>query len=688
MGVRGLYSYVIKTSEGSFEPFTLKNTKIIIDGRSLSYRLFDLSQQNRTTKYIIGSDYEAFSRFVTDFFKKLMFHKVNFLLVMNGCFRPGNREKIEQKHTKCLSSNVDPFLYDRKEGIHYAAFKDDVFMSVIKKLRIKFVKCTFDSDEVIAVTSKILGYPVLTANSDYFFYGNDCILFNTIELNKNTLQLTNKMACKIYRSDKFIKSFPGLDISCLSLLSVLMDQNYFNDELLKEILKFQSSANVMIENYNKIRAALYWLSNHTLESASSKICSLLTPVEKSPKPIKKFIEAHINRFTTFSKLTLEFLVTEPLLEITEEKISSVKDKFFKFTMDDKKKSPSEKLHDNLVERDDDIIKKKVLSLTPDWLLRCHMKGHIHSFIFSMIGLRTFIPWDHLEDLNYPCAYEMSISLIELIDRLLLSCMKNYSLQPLNLMARTNRDIYYKTIKIDSYPKSLGALRKSDVKNRLKIINNVLRIADSENFQDLPENWRLYVATAVFWFKQDVAPKKNKNHMKALLLAMFFVVVKNIIHLKKSKCFNEQYNETIKKIMSTSISHHNQKDEITTIQAIENICNNDALIAANYMMPLVENQTKILNQPPSFHLSTETIHIYSQFEICLKFSKTLNSLLNMPYYQIKVEQMLMRPLIYNLYLDISQHSNVDKYIADKFNHAPTVLKCFKLLSKKVDSLLNE
>ncbi|XP_034933926.1 protein asteroid homolog 1-like isoform X2 [Chelonus insularis] len=292
MGVPGLYSFLIEKNKNLSKYSKLDHSKIIIDGTSISYHL--LHHSIKDARIDPENQYQIYFDYVMNFFQKFIDHKVDIFVFVNGAWKEQNLDsqiKVITETIKNSPIDVRPIDY-----LYYKTFKHDIFVEVLKGLNIKFTVCPFHAADVIATTAKILNYPVLTANADLFLFGTDCIFFRNL-LFKNNGQPNMSFLCKISRPHEFIKMYSGLDIFCLPLLSVLLNDDYFPDDNLHEIFLPYSLPN--FDKFNslphyKIEEAFKWLSNHTLDSAVEII------LDKIKTKSLTHIESIINSYTGMS----------------------------------------------------------------------------------------------------------------------------------------------------------------------------------------------------------------------------------------------------------------------------------------------------------------------------------------------------------------------------------------------------
>lgn len=165
MGVHGLTSYV----EGNRQFFTdlkLRNTRLVIDGCSLYFRLYFTTGLDQTR----GGDYDEFAKVVQRFFTALASCNVSPFVVLDGgmdetdkkfkTVRERAQSKIHEAHSLSRGSH----------GSILPLLTREVFRQVTCELGVPLVQCISEADFEIASLAHQWRCPVLTSDSDFYIF--------------------------------------------------------------------------------------------------------------------------------------------------------------------------------------------------------------------------------------------------------------------------------------------------------------------------------------------------------------------------------------------------------------------------------------------------------------------------------------------------------------------------------------
>lgn len=165
MGVHGLTSYI----EGNRENLTnikLRNTRLVIDGCSLYFRLYFTSGLDQ----IRGGDYDMFAKVVQGFFSALSSCSVSPFVVLDGGMDETDKKlrticeraqsKVQEAHSLSQGSN----------GSVLPLLTRDVFRQVLAELGVPLVQCVSEADFEIASLANHWQCPVLSNDSDFYIF--------------------------------------------------------------------------------------------------------------------------------------------------------------------------------------------------------------------------------------------------------------------------------------------------------------------------------------------------------------------------------------------------------------------------------------------------------------------------------------------------------------------------------------
>nr|XP_053630794.1 protein asteroid-like isoform X1 [Cherax quadricarinatus] len=231
MGVRGLSTYIRENLRDTLEKRKLHNCNIIIDGNNLARILY---YECTGINAAFGGDYDKYASFVEKHFESFQSCKVNPIVIMDGG-KPLNKKKLKTTRERIqdqinMCSRVDP-----KNQYKFKIFPcmgRQVFVTTLQKMGITVLQTDFEADEEIARLSKILGYTVLSNDSDFFMYGVPTVLLDSIIRCKIHIGKAKPprepfqyIACYHFNVDKFCK-VTGMDRAHLPLLATLLGNDY------------------------------------------------------------------------------------------------------------------------------------------------------------------------------------------------------------------------------------------------------------------------------------------------------------------------------------------------------------------------------------------------------------------------------------------------------------------------------
>ncbi|KAJ8929302.1 hypothetical protein NQ314_018009 [Rhamnusium bicolor] len=161
----------------------------------------------------------------------------------------------------------------------FPLFLRETFQDIVLKLNIKCVKCDFEGDTETANIARTLNCPVISNDSDFFIFDVLYIPFSTfgmhVQKKKGSYlkETYSYVSCKVYRVEKFLNSFGGMDKSNLPILAVLLGNDYVKRGLFSlffKHLKMQKCHGSQNEQQKRIKSLIIWLQNETVESAIKK----------------------------------------------------------------------------------------------------------------------------------------------------------------------------------------------------------------------------------------------------------------------------------------------------------------------------------------------------------------------------------------------------------------------------------
>ncbi|KAK0075872.1 hypothetical protein PV326_011221, partial [Microctonus aethiopoides] len=219
MGISGLTKY-IKERGSYLEPFEIDNTSLVIDGYNLTANLYATC---KSCNHLFGGDYDQFFHVVFQFFNDLLQCKVTPLVILDGGW--------ERKKTKTIIKRFSQQI-ESARGISHSTstlnppLLGTIFIDVLDKLEIRYAMCIFEADDAISSIAKNLNVPILSSDADFFLCGANFIPYYGYESGLSRYARGYVKKCLIYRVEKLLERFQGLDITVLPLASILMGNDY------------------------------------------------------------------------------------------------------------------------------------------------------------------------------------------------------------------------------------------------------------------------------------------------------------------------------------------------------------------------------------------------------------------------------------------------------------------------------
>lgn len=718
MGIRGLTTYINAKSK-FFDDYELHGGYLVIDALSLICQLYLCSNCNCA----FGGDHDTFARTVSDFFDDLAKCQVTPLLIFDGGREDKKKKTADQRRREKIKSakRYNPSSSDKFIPITITLS----FMDVLHKKSIRMCQAVFEADACIAGVAKVLNCPVLSNDSDFYIFGVSYIPISGLDRfaikNKNNVYVKR---CCIYRVENLLQCFPGLDRTVFMLVAILLGNDYIQGSVLKAFFRALKITQQHHKTYNeqqrKIHTTLHWLQNYNLNDAVAAILSKLR--KKRRRRALYMIELVVNGYID---TPCELLVPLGFQDLYEEHMSKRQfQKPFKFQGNidslessrlwrdepvSKQEIPSDYDGDsssdeeNEEEEDCENVENypmtKINETWPLWFAEKYSQGEFPTFFVDIMNLRKFYANIQIEDFNYPSANLMALKIIRVIDGLLVAghpheipCLLYLTRDGENSDRFQLENILQGTQSV-KFP-TLAELGDTPIDIKKQIIDDTLGVSGKESlFQDLPPEWRLYLATIFYWLKSSDQPLRNSCHMYAILLAMLIGVIdKKIGYHRSLTRFNKAHEKKITEILSKkkisksddSVNPLNQSNSI--MEAIDSVTQDDCLVAAPFFISLRLPEQKLINAPHKF--SSTIVHVFAQFQDSLESAIHLNSLLGYPYDRTAISEFYNGTMLYNLYRNFEKRSDVEAYISVTFQNSPSLLKLVELLIGKMKKILED
>ncbi|XP_024947585.1 protein asteroid isoform X2 [Cephus cinctus] len=631
MGVGGLTTFIARHADQYLENFELHDTYLVIDGNSIACQLYNWYSKCNCA---FGGDYDVYARCVENLFDELLMCNVTPLVLLDGGYE-------DKKIKTCLKRIRDKIIAAsaytpsrQRSRKFFPLFLSEVFNDIMQEKGIQYAQCLFEADDNIAAVARVLGCPVLSFDSDFYVYDVLYIPFDTLHHNvvKSSTNNGYVKRCKLYKAERLLATFNGLDRTMLPLAATLLG---FTNEFVTEM------------------------------------------VAKNLKKPFKYQE------------DIDNLMTDIAEEVSSLTVSSA-------SSEDSESNDEDEDIEDVEDRQEEIeynVKRSLLNIAPEWFVDEFSKVQFSSYFVDILYRQLYLCPPQIEDYAYPSSHEISLKIIRIIYTLLTSNACNKSLE--YIVRGTTKKICYcklepvKQLWSCDVP-TLHDLHKLPLNIRKGILGEALEISQEWPVNDLPMEWRLYILTLIYWAQQQNAPPKTRCHVYTLLFAMLFNIIdQKLGYYRSLKKFDKKFRKRIDSIIaekkSVTCQTNNNPESTSLLEAYNNVTNEDCLLAASFFISNFKVDHKVLSMPKIFNITL--VHVFAQFQSCLRHSMHLNALLDYPYARTKVAQVYNGTLLYNLYNNFVRRKDVPAYINLILQNSPSLRLVFNALLTTVSPIFD-
>lgn len=303
MGIRGLTTYIAQYSDIFFQDYDLHGSFLVIDGNSICFKLY---QQIAKNDLCFGGNYDKFAYCVSNFFDKLAKCEVISLIIFDGGSENKKLSTLLKRTSDRIRSASQALPYQENPTEVYPLFIKEVFKNVVTQKGIRCTQSLFEADDEIASVARILKYPVLTNDSDFYVFDVTYIPFDRLDIDliENPCGSGYIQKCKVYKLDHLSRRFPGMDKTAVPLVAILLGNDYVDRSVFKDFFRTLRLPRELKRRYKKnhqiIEAIFRWLQNHDLDSGIAKILSTLrlNPIQRAK--VLEVMEMIINGYLGLS----------------------------------------------------------------------------------------------------------------------------------------------------------------------------------------------------------------------------------------------------------------------------------------------------------------------------------------------------------------------------------------------------
>lgn len=573
MGIPGLTSFINRNSTAFFENHQLKDTLVIIDGYALTNFLYRQYEKNTSA---FGGDYDIMAQVYVDFIKLFLGCNVIPVVIFDGAYE---QRKIETVMSR-MSQRIEKYAQPLKTCDCMPYFGSDIFFDILNDMDIPHINCDFEADAEIVALAKLLNCPVISRDSDFYVNTVPYIPLDMITLDlKSTEKVIN---CRLYKVEKLLKEFGGLNVKYLPLVAALLGNDYIRPDTFCTLLRLNPGT------FNcglKLNRIIGWLKKQ--KNLNSAIDNMTYDLSRSRDYITKQIKIIVQDYECINSKYLPFILQYKMMSGYQHCLKT-------------------------------YLKKNERTILPHWLEQNYRRGTVNSEVMTIITLKKIFFKVQLENYEKPPYYEVSFKILERIFGILFG--KNDSISTFGRKNGLNIGQYKIKPYITSPYIPLADLNKTDLEYRKNIILNLIGL---KKFNGIPKEWELFVLILFYWI---IHTNNHKSkHMHALVVS---AITLNII----KKIETNSQSKTLENNIGISIIEEN----------IAKVKQEDCRNAMKIMSTLFE-----VDQYNDKHLYYKVIHPFAQFQSCVYFFMILNSLLDFPYDQCRIENFYKGSFLYNL-----------------------------------------
>lgn len=688
MGIRGLTTFIQSRSHLYMDPFELHNTALVIDGYAIACQLYRWHCPG--VHDCFGGDYDKYGKAVSDFFQLLFDCNITPYVVFDGGYE--NRKVatvISRMKNKISTASVLDSVSEGSFSV-FPLFLRDCFEEVLNKLGVKKVRCDYEGDSETANIAKVLNCPLLSYDSDFFIFDILYIPFRTFELRSRSKKVDGTsykyISCKVYRIDKFLNSYGGLDKSNLPILAVLLGNDYVRRSafaLFFQNLKIQKCQKNQNEQQRRIKSLIVWLQNETIESAIRKVLGRYKKYNRQ-KVFEKIQNAIRGYYYCNSKY-LEYLGIQSKsvdvcgkIDLTKILVNSVENVEAEVENDEVHSSEFESSDES-----DSEVNSLITSEHLSQLLNENQKNSNSFFekfrkcqypacFMDIFSQNKYYCIPQVENVTLKHSHLVSYEMLSAIQKILTNssdCLTCFTRVQNTQVGKEFIPICQKEV-----PKFCDIDHLSS-KEREKVLLSILDIEDGFTkgiLCNFPESWSLFLLSIKYLINK---AELSLPLLWALVLGKIILeyVDKKIGFYRNKKVFDKHFSTKLT-ANKGNISQNMTEENISKI--LVDISYSDSLIALSKLLIYFSMEEKMKTHRKSF--DRNLVHYISQFQSCLLHIKYLNCLLNYPYSDLNIAQALNCTFVYNFACNLRKRTNCDNYLHLLLGDSPTVLYAFNMV----------
>lgn len=673
MGIRGLTTFVQHRSEEFFDDYELHDCNLVIDGNSIACQLY---KWHTRTNDCFGGDYDKYAAVIKQLFMLLKECNVTPYVIFDGGYEQKKLSTILDRMKNKIQAAKDLNPVTEGSVSVFPLFLREAFISVVKELNIACVMCDFEGDSESACLARSLNCPVISFDSDYYIFDVQYIPFSNFEMNLRVSKNGYKyICCKIYRIEKFLDYFGGLDKKNLPLLAVLLGNDYVKKSFFKEFyqhLKVQKTNRLQNEQQRNIKSVIVWLQNETPESALTKVLSRYK-LDKRKKIADK-IESSLKGYNTLNTIYTKYLNLNFANKVKSEDdslnidLNAIED--CSGDLEDLETSEEENV--DFGKYDDELRHK----LPKEFLEKFRNCQFPPSFMDIVVQHKYYcIP--QIEDYSLTPSHLISFKIVAAIHKILCGD----TAEKFKCIARCESTVkFYEAPVIELKLPNYSEVQTMDQSSRQKLLLNILGIEDcfiEDCLKHFPESWHVMLISLKY---KSIQSKFDNYYVYAIILCALLLnyVDTQIGKFRSSKAFDSKFHQIIQ-----NLKHNNSNTTPATSinQSLTNINREDAIFCMNDVIHLFQMSLQLKSSIRYFR--SHIVHELAEFQSCLIHIYYLNNLLNHPFEKFLVYKFYDGTFLYNAVANFKRRTKLDDYIQILLKSAPSLLNSYVLMMENLN-----
>ncbi|XP_053406347.1 protein asteroid homolog 1-like [Mercenaria mercenaria] len=646
MGVRFLTSYIIENDDKFLCDYDLQDTKLIIDGSSLIFFLYE----HYKIPHQFGGDYDIFARRCKEFFNILTQCNVTPVVVFDGADDPNNMKLTTLEGRMYRQINK---LSSEKEEFFLPHLSFVTFRQVLVELDIAHVASLYEADKEIAVLANKLGCPVLSNDSDFYVFRLSrgyiplaCIGELVPKQNATSGIPTFYLKVKLYRSEDFLsKEFDMKDDEyMLPVFATLMGNDYFDSRGIT--LSLQRNPKYMLRpDPKEPQNIIQWICKTDFISGKTAFWEIWRELPENMKFSKLFEESVIyyQDIKDFAIVKMDMFLYGNRNEDYLRRSAVNEDNDYTETS----MTLYQRKSGNLSEVED-----RDGNLLPSWFVESSAKCDIKCSFFLNIAINhRLIFKPQKEMVKSSSSHSCSRRIRRYIYSIVLGSKDTY-VEENDRMEEHPRKYFvepFDKLPIRANLASIPELSHTDRVNLLYAALGVRPGAKVTMDKKLNRSSEIFILVSALWMK-NAKPRITERHLTTLIIGVL------VLHAKELKQAN--------KFAMTDLPQHLYRDIVKAMQHCACI---DSIVELGRRF----NKSETSHCQPN-----HDVHAYTQFQSCYLHTLYLNQVLQSPVCIPSPSMTLNCTFLYKFGLHLKNERYPNRYITSLLGDGSSIHNIFK------------